>query len=144
MLRYLLDTDICSYAIKRKEPALLGRIRAGLIAQEIAISVITRGELLYGLELLPEATSLARAVHAFLDTVPCLDWGRSAADHYARLRATQRREGKPIGYMDTQIAAHALGEKLVLVTNNERHYGRIDGLQMENWSQAPPMAGPHQ
>jgi tRNA(fMet)-specific endonuclease VapC len=138
MLRYLLDTDICSYAIKRKEPDLLARLRAGLVAGEVAISVITRGELLYGLALLPEATTLARAVHAFLDTVPSLDWGRIAADHYAQLRAAQRRVGLPIGYMDTQIAAHALAEKLVLVTNNERHYGQIDGLALENWSISSP------
>lgn len=134
MLRYLLDTDICSYAIKRKEAALLGRIREGLIAEEIAISVITRGELLYGLALLPEATSLARAVHAFLDTVPCLDWNKEAANRYAPLRAHQKISGNPIGYMDTQIAAHALAENLTLVTNNERHYGRIDGLQLVNWA----------
>jgi tRNA(fMet)-specific endonuclease VapC len=137
MLRYLLDTDICSYAIKRKEAALLGRIRDGLIAEEIAISVITRGELLYGLALLPEATSLARAVHAFLDTVPCLDWNKEAANRYAPLRAHQKNSGKPIGYMDTQIAAHALAENLILVTNNERHYGRIDGLQLVNWVARP-------
>jgi tRNA(fMet)-specific endonuclease VapC len=134
MLRYLLDTDICSYAIKRKEAALLGRIREGLIAEEIAISVITRGELLYGLALLPEAISLARAVHAFLDTVPCLDWNKEAANRYATLRALQKNNGRPIGYMDTQIAAHALAEHLILVTNNERHYARIDGLQLVNWS----------
>jgi tRNA(fMet)-specific endonuclease VapC len=134
MLRYLLDTDICSYAIKRKEAALLGRIRNGLIAEEIAISVITRGELLYGLALLPEATSLARAVHAFLDTVPCLDWNKEATNRYARLRAHQKNSGNPIGYMNTQIAAHALAENLILVTNNERHYGRIDGQQLVNWS----------
>ena len=136
MLRYLLDTDICSYAIKRKEAALLGRIRDGLIAEEIAISVITRGELLYGLALLPEAGSLARAVHAFLDTVPCLDWSKGAADHYARLRADQKISGQPIGYMDTLIAAQALADNLVLVTNNERHYSRIASLQLENWSVA--------
>jgi tRNA(fMet)-specific endonuclease VapC len=136
MLRYLLDTDICSYAIKRKEAALLGRIREGLIAEEIAISVISRGELLYGLALLPEATSLARAVHAFLDTVPCLDWNKEAANRYAPLRAHQKNTGNPIGYMDTQIAAHALAENLILVTNNERHYGRIDGLQLLNWAVA--------
>ena len=136
MLRYLLDTDICSYAIKRKEAVLLGRIREGLIAEEIAISVITRGELLYGLALLPEATSLARAVHAFLDTVPCLDWNKEAANRYALLRAHQKTTGSSIGYMDTQIAAHALAENLVLVTNNERHYGRIDGLQLLNWAVA--------
>jgi tRNA(fMet)-specific endonuclease VapC len=134
MLRYLLDTDICSYAIKRKEAALLGRIRDGLIAEEIAISVITRGELLYGLALLPEAISLARAVHAFLDTVPCLDWNKEAASRYAVLRAGQKMSGNPIGYMDTQIAAHALAENLTLVTNNERHYSRFEGLQLVNWA----------
>ncbi len=134
MLRYLLDTDICSYAIKRKEATLLKRVREGLIAEEIAISVITRGELLYGLALLPEAISLARAVHAFLDTVPCLDWNKEAANRYATLRAHQKITGNPIGYMDTQIASHALAENLTLVTNNERHYGRIDGLQLVNWA----------
>ncbi len=137
MLRYLLGTDICSYAIKRKEAKLLTRIREGLIDEEIAISVITRGELLYGLALLPEATSLARAVHAFLDTVPCLDWNKEAANRYAPLRAHQKTSGNPIGYMDTQIAAHALAENLILVTNNERHYGRIDGLQLLNWVALP-------
>ena len=134
MLRYLLDTDICSYAIKRKEATLLKRVREGLIAEEIAISVITRGELLYGLALLPEAISLARAVHAFLDTVPCLDWNKEAANRYATLRAHQKITGNPIGYMDTQIASHALAENLTLVTNNERHYGRIDGLQLVSWA----------
>ena len=134
MLRYLLDTDICSYTIKRKEATLLKRVREGLIAEEIAISVITRGELLYGLALLPEAISLARAVHAFLDTVPCLDWNKEAANRYATLRAHQKITGNPIGYMDTQIASHALAENLTLVTNNERHYGRIDGLQLVNWA----------
>ena len=137
MLRYLLDTDICSYAIKRKEAALLGRIREGLIAEEIAISVITRGELLYGLALLPEARSLARAVHAFLDTVPCLDWNKEAANRYAPLRAEQKTSGHAIGYMDTLIAAHAMAGNLVLVTNNERHYGRIEGLRLDNWSTSP-------
>ncbi len=134
MLRYLLDTDLCSYAIKRKEAVLLGRIREGLIAEEIAISVITRGELLYGLALLPDATSLARAVHAFLDSVPNLDWNKEAANRYARLRAQQKISGNPLGYMDPRVAAHALAENLTLVTQNERHYGRIDGLQLVNWA----------
>lgn len=62
MPRYLIDTDICSYAIKRKPPELLSKIRAGLISEEIAISAITRGELLYGLALVPHATTLKCAV----------------------------------------------------------------------------------
>ena len=134
MLRYLLDTDICSYAIKRKQPALLARVRQGFEREEICISVITRGELLYGLELLSEAVSLRRAVLGFLDTIPCLDWTSRAADHYAKLRAAQKIGGKPIGYMDTQIAAHALAEAMVLVTHNTRHFKNIAGLKIENWA----------
>lgn len=134
MPRYLLDTDICSYAIKRKQPALLSRIRAGLVGEEIAISAITRGELLYGLELVPDAATLKLAVLAFLDTIPCMEWPVSAADHYAKLRASQKMTGNLVGYMDTLIACHALAEDLTLVTNNERDFARIPGLKIENWA----------
>jgi tRNA(fMet)-specific endonuclease VapC len=134
MQRYLLDTDICSYAIKRKQPELLSKIRAGLLSEEIAISAITRGELLYGLEILPEATTLKLAVRAFLDYMPCLEWPVSAADHYAKLRGAQKMSGNPVGYMDTLIACHALAENLILVTNNERDFARMPGLKIENWA----------
>lgn len=131
---YLLDTDICSYAIKRKQRELLGKIRAGLIHEEIAISAITRGELLYGLEIAPNATTIKRAVLAFLDYMPCLEWPVAASDHYARLRGAQKLTGNLVGYMDTLIACHALAENLILVTNNERDFARIPGLKIENWA----------
>jgi tRNA(fMet)-specific endonuclease VapC len=131
---YLLDTDICSDAIKRKQPALLSKIRTGLVNEEIAISAITRGELLYGLELVPDAATLKLAVLAFLDTIPCMEWPVSAADHYAKLRSAQKITGSLVGYMDTLIACHALAENLILVTNNERDFLRIPGLTIENWA----------
>ncbi len=131
---YLLDTDICSYAIKRKQPELLSKIRAGLASEELAISAITRGELLYGLETLPNATTLKLAVLAFLEYMPCLEWPVSAADHYAKLRGSQKMTGNHVGYMDTLIACHALAENLILVTNNERDFSRIPGLKIENWA----------
>ena len=134
MQRYLLDTDICSYTIKRKQPELLSKIRAGLLSEDIAISAITRGELLYGLEIAPEATTLKLAVHAFLDYMPCLEWPVSAADHYAKLRGAQKITGNHVGYMDTLIACHALAENLILVTNNERDFARMPGLRIENWA----------
>jgi tRNA(fMet)-specific endonuclease VapC len=133
MPRYLLDTDICSYAIKRKPPALLGKIRLALENEDLALSAITRGELLYGLKLVPEATSLRLAVLAFLEYVPCLEWPVAAAEQYATLRATQKLTGNLVGYMDTLIASHALAENLILVTNNERDFGRIPNLNLENW-----------
>ncbi len=134
MQRYLLDTDICSYAIKRKQPELLSKIRAGLLSEEIAISAITRGELLYGLEILPKAASLKLAVLAFLDYMPCMEWPVSAADHYAKLRGAQKMTGNHVGYMDTMIACHALAENLILVTNNERDFARMPGLKIEYWA----------
>jgi len=130
----VVSRGFCSYAIKRKEPGLLGKIRAGLVSEEIAISAITRGELLYGLELVPEATALKLAVLAFLDYMPCLEWPVSAAEHYAKLRATQKLSGRLLGYKDTLIACHALAENLILVTNNERDFARIPGLTIENWA----------
>lgn len=134
MPAYLLDTDVCSYAIKRKPAALLARLREGLEQDELAISAITRGELLYGIEILPQATSLKRAVLAFLDHMPCMEWPVAAADHYARLRGAQKTSGNRVGYMDTLIACHALAENLTLVTNNERDFSRIPGLKIENWA----------
>ncbi|NOS89872.1 MAG: type II toxin-antitoxin system VapC family toxin [Methylococcaceae bacterium] len=133
MSRYLVDTDICSYAIKYKQPELLVKIRAGLINDELAISVVTKAELLYGLELVPEATTLRKAVLAFLACIPVLEWPLPAAHHYAKLRSIQKLTGNPIGYMDTLIAAHALAENLILITHNTKHYARVEGLQIEDW-----------
>ncbi len=134
MLRYMLDTDTCSYAIKLKEPALLAKIQSGLTNDTLAISVVTRAELLYGIALVPQATSLKKAVLAFLDYIPCLEWPVPAADYYAKSRCEQKLGGKPIGYMDTLIAAHALAENLVLVTHNTKHFERIESLKMEDWT----------
>ena len=134
MLRYMLDTDTCSYAIKLKEPALLAKIQLGLANDTLAISVVTRAELLYGLALVPKATSLKKAVLAFLDYIPCLEWPVPAAEFYAKSRCEQKLSGKPIGYMDTLIAAHALAENLILVTHNTKHFERIEGLKMEDWT----------
>ena len=133
MLRYMLDTDTCSYAIKLKQPTLLAKIQTGLENDTLAISVVTRAELLYGLALVPQATSLKKAVLAFLDYIPCLEWPVPAANYYAKSRCEQKLSGKPIGYMDTLIAAHAVAENLILVTHNTKHFEQIEGLKMEDW-----------
>ncbi len=134
MLSYLLDTDICSYAIKHKTPKLLAKIERSILREESAISVVTRAELLYGLALVPEAISLKKAVLAFLEVIPCLAWPIHAAQPYANLRSQQKLGGTPIGYMDTLIAAHTLAEKLILVTHNTKHFERIEGLKMQDWA----------
>lgn len=65
--------------------------------------------------------------------MPCLEWPVSAADHYAKLRGSQKMTGNHVGYMDTLIVCHALAENLILVTHNERDFSRIPGLKIENW-----------
>ncbi|MBA2350517.1 MAG: type II toxin-antitoxin system VapC family toxin [Pseudomonadota bacterium] len=135
MIRYLFDTDTASYFLKGKNPVLQDRCRDALSAGDVAISVITEAELLFGLALAPDANRLQTVVKIFLSSVPCFDWTRTAAEHFARARAHLQRIGQPIGILDTQIAAHAIAENLVLVTNNTSHFGRIEGLKLENWYQ---------
>ena len=134
MIRYLVDTDISSFFIKRKFPLLQLKMRTAMLAGEVAISAVTRAELRYGQCLMQPGDKRSRLIDAFLEEIPILDWTSEAADHYARLAAQQKRTGQPIGTLDTQIATHALAEGLILVTNNERHHRQIPGLIVVNWA----------
>ena len=100
---------------------------------DMAISVITRAELLFGLEKRGNPRGLARVLHAFLDRMTILPWDNAAADTFAKLRAQLERRGTPIGFADTMIGAHALALKAALVTNNQKHFQNVRGLALENW-----------
>ena len=133
---YLLDTDIASYVIDRRFPALDRRLKH-LPAASVAISVITRAELMYGLESLETKHPLRTGVRMFLTTIRCLDWDVRAADWYASIRHRLTVSGQKIGELDMMIAAHAIAVDAVLVTNNMRHYKRIrPQLKIENWLDA--------
>ncbi len=134
---YMLDTDIASCAIRGASPALDQRLRAAR-SGELCISVITRGELLLGEALKPEAPNLARVVDQFLAAIPSLPWNDSAAAHFARSSVQLQRAGRPIGTLDTLIAAHALACNAVLVTHNTRHFSCVEGLRMEDWLGVSP------
>ncbi|SDW49329.1 type II toxin-antitoxin system VapC family toxin [Thiocapsa roseopersicina] len=137
MIRYLIDTDISSYFLKKRYPSLDRRMRAALMANAVAISAITRAELRYGQALLPSDAAKRHAlIDAFIAEAPVIDWGSRAADRYGAVAADLRRRGVPIGCMDTKIAAHALAEGLILVTNNADDFGRVPGLTLENWIEA--------
>jgi tRNA(fMet)-specific endonuclease VapC len=127
----MLDTDTCSYSIGRHGARLTDRFQAH--ASEIVVSTITRFELLRGVERRPEAVALAANVEAFLARVVTLPFDEAAAASAARLDGWLHRAGTPIGGLDTLIAGHALAVGAVVVTNNERHFGRVPGLAMENW-----------
>jgi tRNA(fMet)-specific endonuclease VapC len=132
-MRYMLDTNIVSYHLRRTSVGLERRLLEALRRQECAISVLTRAELRYGQACMAPDDRRRGLIDQFLRQVPHLGWTSQAADHYGRIKATHRRLGTPIGELDTQIAAHALAEGLVLVTHNLKHFERVAGLALEDW-----------
>jgi tRNA(fMet)-specific endonuclease VapC len=130
--RYLLDTNICIYFIK-KEPASVLKKMQRKQSGEVAISVVTLAELEFGASK-SRRPELAREVLAeFTLSIPALPMGVAVCRWYAEARAALEREGRPIGANDLWIAAHALALDLTLVTNNEREFKRVAGLRVENW-----------
>ncbi len=129
---YMLDTDTISYFIRGRTPALDARMTAAS-PKDLCISAVTRGELLYGLNVKEGAHKLARLIDQVLQRVPCLPWGEDAATHFAVMSAELHKAGTVIGQMDSMIAGHAASLGAVLVTNNGRHFSRVAGLQIENW-----------
>jgi tRNA(fMet)-specific endonuclease VapC len=130
---HMLDTDIASYLIKGKSPKIENRL-AALAPSMVCISAMTRAELRYGLKRLPADHRLHVMVRQFLKIVRTLPWDVEAADWYADIRHQLVRAGQPIGELDMMIAAHSLSVGAVLVTNNHRHYARIEApLMLENW-----------
>jgi tRNA(fMet)-specific endonuclease VapC len=131
---HMLDTDICSYIIRKRSTEIQARLSA-LVPEDICLSVITRAELVYGLKRLPQNHRLQVEVRRFLRLVRVLAWGEDAADYYAEIRHQLMSTGQPIGELDMMIAAHSLAVSAVLVTNNTRHYERItQPLTLANWS----------
>ena len=135
MFRYMLDTDISSYIIKRSHPAVLAKLGAVSLSSS-CISVMTKAELLYGVEISPRRNEDQGALEDYLRAVSVLDLPEAAATHYAQIRAALKRGGNMIGPNDLLIAAHARSIGLTLVTNNSREFSRVDGLLLENWTGA--------
>ena len=133
MARYMLDTDTCSYVIKRSNAAVLTRLQ-GVPVSDVCISVITKSELLFGVELSPRRGQDEVALNAFLGYVEVLDFPDQAASDYAKIRADLKTRGTMIGANDLFIAAHARSLGLTLVTNNTDEFRRVQNLTIENWT----------
>ncbi len=131
-MRYLLDTNICIYAIKNRPVQVIERLRAHE-AEGLGISSISVAELFFGAAKSGSARNLAALRH-FLEPLEIADFGVPAAEIYGDARLALERAGTPIGPLDTQIAAHALALGAVLVTNNTREFERVPGLVVENWA----------
>lgn len=130
--RYLLDSDICIYALSRRYPALLARfdrLRAG----QALISAVAYGELLFGASKSSDTAAAGARLTALTLVASLAPLPLEAAGHYAEIRRHLEAAGTPIGANDMWIAAHARAAGLVLVTNNEREFRRVPGLEVENW-----------
>ena len=136
MPRFMLDTDTCSYIMKRSHPALLTRLTAVPVT-DVCMSVVTKAELLSGVEVSPRRAQDASALAAFLPYVDAVALDENAAWQYAEIRADLKRRGAMIGANDLFIAAHARALGLTLVTNNTAEFGRVSKLAIENWTLAP-------
>ena len=131
----MLDTDACSYIMKRSSDALLRRLRKVPVS-DVCVSVITKSELLFGVEVSPRRQQDEAALSAFLGYVEVLDFPDKASLFYAKIRADLKALGRMIGANDLFIAAHARSLGLTLVTNNTREFQRVRGLAVENWTVA--------
>lgn len=137
-VRYLLDTNIASCIIKGNSQAVDRRLAKVPVAQ-LAISTVTEGELRFGAARLPGATRLHSLIEDFFLRVAILPWDSDAARQYGLLRSTLERDGRPMGNLDTMIAAHALALDAVLVTC-DRAFSRIKKLKVEDWTKGPRKA----
>lgn len=131
MLKYMLDTNIAIYVIKRKPLAALETFNRH--SDQLSISSITLAELLHGAEKSDYVEQNMRKVEDFVSRLELLDYTPNAAAHYGDIRADLERKGTPIGVNDLHIAGHARSEGLILVTNNLREFERVEGLRTVNW-----------
>jgi len=133
MLRYLLDTNIVIYVLKRRPIEVLSTFNAN--ASRMAMSSISLAELLHGAEKSSRVSENLAAIEDFCSRLQVLPYGPKAAQHYGAIRAALEKLGQPIGVNDMHIAAHARSEGLVLVTNNMGEFARVPALETENWVQ---------
>ncbi|SDR99309.1 tRNA(fMet)-specific endonuclease VapC [Pseudomonas asplenii] len=131
MIKYMLDTNIVIYVIKRRPLEVLDKFNAN--AGRMAISSITLAELMHGAEKSQLVERNTRAVEDFISRLDVLHYDEKAAYHYGSIRSDLEKKGIPIGVNDLHIAGHARSSGLVVVTNNEGEFKRVDGLIVENW-----------
>lgn len=131
MLKYLLDTNIVIYVIKRRPVEVLSVFNAN--AGRLAISAITLSELFHGAEKSSKVQQNLAVVEEFSSLLEVLPYTAKASQHYGAIRSELEKSGRPIGVNDLHIAAHARSEGLTLVTNNLGEFERVPGLLLENW-----------
>jgi tRNA(fMet)-specific endonuclease VapC len=135
---FLLDTNICVYAIKR-QPVVLQHLKQHS-PDDVAVSAVTLAELWFGARKSSQPDKTRKAVDAFLSPFRVFDFDRSAAEAYASLRLHLQQQ--PIGERDLLIASVASSRHLSVVTHNTREFSRVPGLSVKDWLSPGSSAGP--
>jgi tRNA(fMet)-specific endonuclease VapC len=130
---YLLDTNICIFAIKNKPETVLKKLKEK-ISDGIYISSLTVAELEFGVENSQKIENNRIALLKFLSIFNILNFDDPDAIDYGRLKTDLRKQGRIIGPIDMLLAAQALNKELVFVTNNVKEFERVKGLKIEDWS----------
>ena len=132
-MKYMLDTNICIFAIRNSNDNVLKKFREHL-DDELYISSITLAELMYGVEKSRKPEQNRNALLQFLTLIDIKEFSEKAAIEYGKIRAFLENQGTPIGPLDTLIAAHAVSENMILVTHNMKEFLRVPDLTVENWT----------
>ena len=132
-MKYMLDTNICIFAIRSSNDNVLKKFHDHL-DDELYISSITLAELMYGVEKSRKPEQNRNALLQFLTLIDIKEFSEKAAIEYGKIRAFLENQGTPIGPLDTLIAAHAVSENMILVTHNTKEFLRIPDLTVENWT----------
>ena len=132
-MKYLIDTKICIYIMNQRPPDVINKFKNFEVG-DIGVSSITVAELQYGVEKSGHPRMNQGRLDAFIAPFDIVGFDQSAASAYGGIRFQLEMQGRPIGPLDLLIAAQALAGELILVTNNEKEFKRIEGLKVQNWA----------
>ncbi|MDD6734577.1 MAG: type II toxin-antitoxin system VapC family toxin [Lachnospiraceae bacterium] len=133
-MRYMLDTNICIYAIKHKPEQVFMRLQEH-DPIDICISSVTYAELVHGVEKSKAVEKNRVALALLFANIEIMNFDSLAAESYGKIRADLEKAGTPIGPLDTMIAGHAKALGYTVVTNNTKEFERVKGLKLENWAE---------
>ena len=133
-MRYMLDTNICIYAIKHKPEQVFMRLQEH-DPIDICISSVTYAELVHGAEKSKAIEKNRVALALLLANIEIMNFDSLAAESYGKIRADLEKAGTPIGPLDMMIAGHAMALGYTVVTNNTKEFERVKGLKLENWTE---------
>ena len=133
-MRYMLDTNICIYAIKHKPEKVFQKLQE-VDPEDVCVSSITYAELMHGVEKSAAIEKNRLALSMLFANIEILNFDVDAANCYGKIRADLEKKGTPIGPLDMMIAGHTMSKGYIVVTNNVKEFSRVPNLKIENWAE---------